>query len=299
MKFNIQKSINNATQSAFLVLKLIIPLFILAEILLYLDVLKYIAFIFEPITNVLDLPKEASIGIAAAMFFNIYAGLAFLAPLHLDPYQWTILGTFLGVAHSLVVENVIMKKIGIPYWYSWSLRISLAFLAIVPLKFMPKEYFQTIEINTETIVQKAYANFSDMLLYALKDSVILSLKVIAIVTAIIFIMDYLKSRDFMQTYQQKTNSLFSIVAGLLLGITYGAGIILAEVNKGTLSKVDIFFIGTFLMICHSIIEDILLFVIFGANGWMILAIRIIMAFIFSYILAILYKRKFHENHTIS
>ena len=299
MKFNIQKSIKNATQSAFLVLKLIIPLFILAEILLYLDVLKYIAFIFEPITNVLDLPKEASIGIAAAMFFNIYAGLAFLAPLHLDPYQWTILGTFLGVAHSLVVENVIMKKIGIPYWYSWSLRISLAFLAIVPLKFMPKEYFQTIEINTETIVQKAYANFSDMLLYALKDSVILSLKVIAIVTAIIFIMDYLKSRDFMQTYQQKTNSLFSIVAGLLLGITYGAGIILAEVNKGTLSKIDIFFIGTFLMICHSIIEDILLFVIFGANGWMILAIRIIMAFIFSYILAILYKRKFHENHTIS
>jgi len=91
MKFNIQQSI----QSAFLVLKLIIPLFILAEILLYLDVLKYIAFIFEPITNVLDLPKEASIGIAATIFFNIYAGLAFLAPLQLTPYEWTILSTLL------------------------------------------------------------------------------------------------------------------------------------------------------------------------------------------------------------
>jgi len=103
--FSIKNSINSAIQSAILVLKLIIPLFILAEILLYLDVLKYITFIFEPITDLLDLPKETSIGIAAAMFFNIYAGLAFLAPLHLSPYEWTILGTFLGIAHSLVVEK--------------------------------------------------------------------------------------------------------------------------------------------------------------------------------------------------
>jgi len=298
MKFNIQNSSKNAIQSALLVLKLIIPLFILAEILLYLDVLKYISFIFEPITNVLDLPKEASIGIAAAMFFNIYAGLAFLAPLDLSPYEWTILGTFLGIAHSLVVENVIMKKIGIPYWYSWSLRIGLAFLAIMPLKFIPKEYFQTIHIHTETIVQKVYISFTDMLFYALKDSLILSFKVIVIVTAIIFIMDYIKSRDIMQKYQKKTNSLFSIAAGLLLGITYGAGIIISEAKKGTLTKVDIFYIGTFLMICHSIIEDILLFVIFGANAWMILAIRVGMAFIFSYILVILYKRTFHENSKI-
>jgi len=298
MKFNIQESRKNAIQSALLVLKLIIPLFILAEILLYLNILQYISFIFEPITNVLDLPKEASIGIAAAMFFNIYAGLAFLAPLHLSPYEWTILGTFLGIAHSLVVENVIMKKIGIPYWYSWSLRIGLAFLAIIPLKFMPKEYFKTMHIQTETISKKVYETFTDMLFYALKDSVILSLKVIAIITVIIFIMDYIKSRDFMKAYQEKTNSLFSIVAGLLLGITYGAGIIISEVKKGTLTKVDIFYIGTFLMICHSVIEDVLLFVIFGANAWMILGIRVSMAFIFSYILVILYKRTFHKNNTI-
>ena len=290
MKFNIHESIKNATQSAFLVLKLIIPLFILAEILLYWDVLKYISFIFEPMTSLLDLPQEASLGIAAAMFFNVYAGLAFLVPLNLDPYQWTILGTFLGVAHSLVIENVVMKKIGIPYWYSWSLRISMAFLAIVPLQFVSKEYFQTIYVRSESIVQKVYENFSDMILHALKNSFILAFKVIAIVTAIIFIMDYIKSRDFMQKYQEKTNSLFSLVAGLLLGITYGAGIILSEVKKGTLSKIDIFYIGTFLMICHSIIEDILLFVIFGANGWIILTIRLVMAFFLSYILVVFYKK---------
>jgi len=299
MKFNIQESIQSAIQSAWLVLKLIIPLFILAEVLLYLEVLPYISFIFEPITNILDLPKEASVGIAAAMFFNIYAGLAFLAPLNLSPYEWTILGIFLGVAHSLVVENAIMKKIGISYWYSWLLRIGMAFLAILPLKLLPQDFFENTASSTETIMRKTYESFSDMLWHALQDSMVLSLKVIVIVTAIIFVMDYLKSRTFMQAFHQKSNSLFAIVTGLLLGITYGAGIIISEVKKGTLNKSDILYIGTFLMLCHSIIEDILLFVIFGANGWIILAIRVSMALVFSSILVRLYQRKLYANHPIS
>jgi len=295
MNFNIRNSIKSATKSALLVLKLIVPLFILAEILLYLDVLKYIAFIFEPITNILDLPKEASIGIAAAMFFNIYAGLAFLVPLQLSPYEWTILGIFLGVAHSLVVENTIMKKIGIPNWYSWTLRIGMAFVAIIPLKLLPKDFFGSVVSSTETMHRKVYENFTDMLWHATEASIILSLKVIVIVTVIIFIIDYLKSRDFMEKYQEKTDSFFSIVVGLFLGITYGAGIILSEVQKGTISKLDILYIGTFLMLCHSVIEDILLFVIFGANGWVILFIRLILAFVLSSILVKLYKRKFYTN----
>ena len=295
MKFNLTHTIQNALQSALLVLKLIIPLFILAEILLYLDVLKYITFIFEPITDILHLPKEASLGIAAAMFFNIYAGLAFLAPLHLSPYEWTILGLFLGIAHSLVIENLIMKKVGIPYWYSWGLRIGFAFLAILPLSYIPETYFHNIVSNPQNISYAIYGSFTDMLLHAFQNATILSLKVIVIVTVLIFVMDYLQSRNFMQRYLQKANSLFSIVAGLLLGITYGAGIIIAEVKKGTLSKADILYIGTFLMLCHSIIEDILLFVIFGANGWMILGIRMLMAFVFSSILVTLYKRKIEKE----
>ena len=298
MKFNLKHTMESALQSALIVLKLIIPLFILAEILLYLDVLKYITFIFEPITDILHLPKEASLGIAAAMFFNIYAGLAFLAPLGLSPYEWTVLGIFLGIAHSLVIENLIMKKVGIPYWYSWGLRIGFAFLAILPLHYIPDTYFHSIATPTENIAHTMYASFTDMLFHAFKNATILSIKVIAIVTVIIFVMDYLKSRDFMQRYLQKANSLFAIVAGLLLGITYGAGIIIAEVQKGTLNKADILYIGTFLMICHSVIEDMLLFVIFGANGWIILGIRVMIALFFSSILVTLYKRNFDAHNTI-
>ena len=76
---------------------------------------------------------------------------------------------------------------------------------------------------------------------------------------------------------QKVNSGFSIAVGVILGITYGAGILIAEYEKGVLQKREILFIGTYLMICHAIIEDTLLFVIFGANLWLIVGLRLLFA----------------------
>ncbi len=296
--FNFRESLNSSSKSAIIVLKLIIPLFILADILLYFDVLKYISFIFEPITNLLDLPSEAALGIAAGILFNLYAALAFLAPIGLTSYEWTILATFLGVAHSLVVENAIMKKLGIPHLYSWILRLSVALLATVPILLLPKDYFSQNSKVVEALQRNSYENFTDMLINSLSNATLLALKVIALVTLIIFMMDYIKSTKFMKKRQKNANTFFSIMVGLVLGITYGAGILINEIKKGKLNRADIFYIATFLMICHAIIEDTLLFVIFGANGWIVVTIRVAIAFIFSYGLVVVYKKIFYKNPKI-
>ena len=292
--FNFKETLKASVDSAWLVLKLIIPLYILADLLLYFDVLKYISFLFEPITNLLDLPKEAALGIAAGMLFNLYAAIAFLVPLGLNGYEWTIIATFLGIAHSLVVENTIINKIGISHLYSFILRVGMAFIAVIPLTFMPKSIFNGVVTTQNSIVQQKYENIYELLTSSFTNATLLSIKVIILVTAIIFLMAYLKSTKMMQNYQKKVNSSFSIVVGLILGITYGAGILIHESKTGNLNKADIFYIATFLMICHSVVEDVLLFVIFGANGWVVVTIRLFMAFLFSYILVRIYK-KFMEK----
>lgn len=296
--FNFKKTLDTSIKSAWLVLKLIIPLYILSDLLLYFELLPYISFIFEPITDVLDLPKEAALGIAAGMLFNLYAGIAFLAPLDLDAYQWTVLATFLGVAHSLIIENTIMKKIGIPHLYSLVLRVGMAFVATIPLTYMPKDFFTEVESSTTEITKVAYSSVVELLQGSLYNASILSIKVIVLVTVIIFLMDFLKSTKQMQEYQKKVNTTFSIIAGLILGIIYGAGILINEAKSGNLSKVDIFYIATFLMICHSVIEDVLLFVIFGANGFVVVGIRVGMAIVFSYLLVQIYKKVMHEQYKI-
>ena len=86
----------------------------------------------------------------------------------------------------------------------------------------------------------------------------------------------------MQRHAQNVNSGFSILVGVILGITYGAGILIAEYEKGLLKKREILFIGTYLMIAHAMIEDTLLFVIFGANPWIIVSLRLIFATLIAY-----------------
>jgi hypothetical protein len=288
MKFFVYKSLKSAGASSLLILKFVIPLHILADILLYCDALEPLTFVFAPITALLDLPAEAAMAVAGGVLLNIYAGIAFAAPLDLSPYQWTILAVFLGVCHSMIVECAIMARLGISYGYSIVLRGAGACLTVLPVLFMPASFFGT-ERQTQTIVTPHYDSFWHMIGHSSINALVLSVEIIALISLIIVVMDLLKSTAWLQRHLTKVNTSFSIIAGQLLGITYGAGILIREATLGTLSREDIFFIGTFLMICHSIVEDVLLFVLFGANYWIIIGLRLTAAFLLSFILVRVFR----------
>jgi len=281
MKQRLLDSLKSAVTSGLLILKLVIPLYILAEVLLYFDLLRYAGVVFAPLTSLLDLPPEAAVALAGGVLINLYAAIAFAAPLGLSPYQWTVLAVFLGVCHSMIVECTIMAKLGISYGYSVVLRGVGACLTVIPVLFMPAAFFGETVRKNEMIVHQ-YADFWQMLVHSLEKSLVLSVKIIVLISLIIVIMDLLKSTRLMQAHIARVNTSFSIIAGQLLGIIYGAGILLGEASRGTLSREDIFFIGTFLMICHSIVEDVLLFVLFGANYLVIIGVRLTAALLLSF-----------------
>ncbi len=276
MPNHLRESLKASFASAILILKLVIPFYILADILLYFDLLRPVSILFSPVTSILQLPVETAMAICAGVFLNIYAAVAFAAPLGLSSYEWTILGVFLGVCHSLPVENSIMKKLGISFLYSTTLRISMAFLTTLPLFFLPATFF-TGEGSGKEIQLASYSSIPDMLLHSLANAAILSAKIIILITLVIFLMDAIKRTKFITNYGQRVQTSFSLLTGQLLGITYGAGILFKEAESGNLKKKDIFFIGTFLMICHSLLEDPLIFVLFGANYWVIVISRLAMA----------------------
>jgi len=274
--------ISASLKTSLLIIKLVIPFYLLADILTYFGILQKISFIFEPITNFMGLRPEVSLSVATGILFNLYGAIAFAAPLGLSPYEWTILGLFLGIAHSLPVENAIMKKLSMPYWYSTLLRLGVGVISIVIIKILP------INIEGKTLKQEIslpnYSSFIDMLAASIYNASILTVKIIILITVIIFIMDFIKKKLFKN---KKLNAPFSIITGIILGITYGAGVLIAE--KKSLSKKELLFIGTFLMIAHSLIEDPLLFVLFGANFWVLVGIRLFLAVVISYMMVKLYK----------
>ncbi|AFL69033.1 nucleoside recognition protein [Sulfurospirillum barnesii] len=278
MSFSVQKSLRTSLKSSWTILKLIVPIYILADVLFYYNLLSHITFIFKPLVSLLGLPQEAALAIVSGLFLNLYAAIAFAAPLGLDAKEWTILAVFLGIAHALIVETEIMKRLGLSRIYSILLRLSVGLLVGGLTSKLPQSWFSS-KILQEAVTPEhpVYQSLFDLVQNSLYESLSLSLKVIALVTLLIFFLDFIKSLTIIEKHSQKVNSGFSITVGVILGITYGAGILISEYEKGILKKKEILFIGTYLMIAHAIIEDTLLFVIFGANPWLIVGLRLLFA----------------------
>jgi predicted outer membrane lipoprotein len=114
------------------------------------------------------------------------------------------------------------------------------------------------------------------LLVSLKGAALLGVKVVLIVVAIMVAHAVLKAILPKRT-GRASDWVMTLAAGLFIGLTYGAGAIIAGAKAGALTKRDLFLIALFLTTCHSVVEDTLLFVAVGGSfGW-ILGIRLVAA----------------------
>lgn len=73
------------------------------------------------------------------------------------------------------------------------------------------------------------------------------------------------------------SSVFPLIAGVLFGISYGAGVLIGESRKGRISSDQAFLIAIFLGLFHAIIEDTLLFAAQGAVWWILVLPRLFLA----------------------
>lgn len=90
-----------------------------------------------------------------------------------------------------------------------------------------------------------------------------------------------RAAGFLQPVLKRLNitnrAAFPLLAGFFLGIVIGSGVIIAFAREGSLTKRDLMLVFAFLGICHSIIEDTLIFVALGANWWVLISARLLLA----------------------
>ena len=266
-------TLQKALDSAWMILKFVIPIYLLADVLYYYDVLHHVAFLLEPVTRWIGLPPEAALALISGMSLNLYAGIAFAAPLDMSPQQWTVLAVFLGIAHSLIVESAVMKQLGLSAWYVYGLRMIVAVLAGIGVNDLPQGWFGHSVAVASQLDAPHYADVWAMLIHSAEGATLLALKIIALITLLIVIMEWIKSRPMLQANAGHVSKGFTLASGLILGITYGAGVLISEARSGAMTSREIFIIGTFLLICHAIIEDTLLFVMFGADAVVTVMVR--------------------------
>jgi hypothetical protein len=82
-----------------------------------------------------------------------------------------------------------------------------------------------------------------------------------------------------------------LFTGIFLGIAYGAGIIIRVAQEKRLPRRELFLMGLFLATCHAVIEDTLIFVVIGGNGWIMLGMRVLLAVLLTGVLARVWGRR--------
>ncbi|MBM7855904.1 hypothetical protein JOC37_002326 [Desulfohalotomaculum tongense] len=128
----------------------------------------------------------------------------------------------------------------------------------------------------------------------LKEAASGSLKQVLLMAAIIFplmlvleiakdlnVMDKLSMmlHPLMRLFKISHSGAVPLMAGLIFGISYGAGVIIDAAKSGELDYREMYLINIFLIICHSLFEDTALFVVLGANGVFLIVSRLLLAII--------------------
>lgn len=80
-----------------------------------------------------------------------------------------------------------------------------------------------------------------------------------------------------------------LLAGIILGIIYGAGVIDDLIKQGSVNKKQVFLVSVFLSMCHAIFEDTGLFLMLGANLFWITVPRLLLAIAVTFIISKLTK----------
>ncbi|MDD5009398.1 MAG: hypothetical protein PHU49_04680 [Syntrophorhabdaceae bacterium] len=139
----------------------------------------------------------------------------------------------------------------------------------------------------------------ETVLVALKDSLVLSGKLLCIILPLSIFHEFLKGRDSKLTKKRfaflgiSQNGFIPLVTGVIIGLTYGAGVIIHSIRTSNVGKKEAFLILLFLSICHAMIEDTLIFVVIGANGFILIAFRFVLAIILTYII---YRSRIFKIH---
>ncbi|WP_035587563.1 nucleoside recognition domain-containing protein [Hippea jasoniae] len=143
---------------------------------------------------------------------------------------------------------------------------------------------------------------AEALLHAFTGSLRLSIKLILIIVPLMVAYEFVQNSrwfakllDFLHIFLKplgfSKQASISMLTGIFLGITYGSGILIAQSQKKQLTQLDVLLTAVYLSMCHAVIEDTLVFVVIGANGFYMLFTRIIIATIMTYLFYIYFKNK--------
>ena len=263
-----------------------LPVSLAVTLLGHFGMLAHITPYLQPVFAMLGLPAEAVLACVSAGFLTVYAGIAALAAIPLTDRQLTILAMMILIAHNLPVESIIQHKAGTSLWRMAVLRIVASFAAAFVMNLILPAGDGVARTHGVADVQQQ--GLAAVLWAWAVGMAMLSAKICGIVMGLMILQRLLREFGVMDILAWPlTPALWLLglprrlaflwIVANVVGLAYGSAIILEDVRTGVLTRKDAQLLNRSIGICHSLLEDTLLFVAIGAWAFWITVPRLALA----------------------
>ena len=281
--------------------KILIPFIFIIKLLEVTGIVDLIAKAFAPLMGLIGLPPELGIIWVTALIVNIYAALILfiniLPFLDVSVAQITILTVAMLLCHNLLVESAISRSAGVSFVFTCLYRLVSAFLACCVLNLI---YSKFNYLNEPFITSFTLELPQPGLWFWLKDQILYLFFIFVIVVVLVTILEFLKAigiESFLKKilapplrfFGISESSMNIIIVGMTIGLQFGGGILIKEVNSGKIDKQSVFLSILMINLIHAIIEDTLLMLAVGGHFSGVILARIVFSLLISLVMYKIYQ----------
>lgn len=279
----IKKVLPVAFKTSCWFLKIMLPVSFLVLLLSYFNILPYLSSFAAPLFALLGLPGDAALVFVTSIFTNIYTVIALMSNLDFSIREGIILAMMCLISHNYLVETLVQKKTGSSAVAMVLLRFCCSFAAAVVLNFILPDFSTRIAFQPAEEI-----GFVQTLLNWLQGSLLLSLKVVLIITVLMIVQRLLEEFGILRWLSSLLGPLMSVLGlprqlaflwlvGNTLGLAYGSAVLMDYAQQGKLTERDADLLNYHLAISHSQLEDPLLFAVLGLPMLWLIIPRVILA----------------------
>jgi hypothetical protein len=281
--------------------KIIFPITLIMAILQYTPILPWLAKAITPFMQLFGLTGDAAIPLVLGYFLNLYAAIGAILTLHLTVKEVFILAIMLSFAHNLLVESSVAVKAGVKLWIVLTARLGLSFLSAIMVNLFWHGRNEAAQYGFVQTAATHPSGFVAISLEAIQKAGLGIFQLAIIVIPLMFVIQILKDLQWLTKFSKvmspftrslgmQENTSVTMAAGLLFGLAYGAGVMIQAVKEDGVSKKDLTLAFIFLVSCHAVVEDTLIFVPLGIPVWGLFVIRLGVAILLTLIVGTIWKR---------
>ncbi|MBL5767073.1 nucleoside recognition domain-containing protein [Heyndrickxia sporothermodurans] len=282
--------------------KIIFPVTLIVAVLQYTPVLPWIIKLISPLMGIFGLSGDAAIPIVLGNFLNLYAGIAGILSVDLSVKEVFTIAVMLSFAHNLLIESSVAVKVGVKVWVMILVRVGLAILSALFINLVWHGGHETAQYGMIAPQDEQLSGIWAIAWHAVEKAALGVYQLAIIVIPLMVGIQILKDLKVLQWFSRmmapftrilgmKENTSTTLAAGLLFGLAYGAGVMIQAVKEDGVSKKDVTLAFIFLVGCHAVVEDTLIFVPLGIPVLPLLFIRLFTAILLTLIVGFIWNRR--------